>query len=53
MMRDKMRKAYQREFNKRIRTLNKNIANDNLSRGRFVFLQRDAHCWKFSDAAGG
>ena len=42
-MRDKMRKAYQREFNKRIRTLNKNIANDNLWRGRFIFLQRDAH----------
>ena len=42
-MRDKMRKAYQREFNKRIRALNKNIANDNLWRGRFIFLQRDAY----------
>ena len=48
-----MRKAYQREFNKRIRALNKNIANDELWRGRFVFLQRDAYWWKFSDNSGG
>ena len=52
-MRDKMRKAYQREFNECIRTLNKNIANDNLWRGRFIFLQRDAHWRKFSDGSGG
>ena len=52
-MKDKMRKAYQREFNKRIRTLNKNIANDNLWRGRFIFLQRDAHWCRFSDGSGG
>ena len=52
-MRDKMRKAYQREFNKRIRALNKNIANDNLWRGRFIFLQRDARWWRFSDGSGG
>ena len=52
-MRNKMRKAYQREFNKRIRTLNKNIANDNLWRGRFIFLQRNAYWWKFSDNSGG
>ena len=52
-MRDKMRKVYQREFNKRIRALNKNIANDELWRGRFVFLQRDARWWRFSDGSGG
>ena len=40
-MKDKMRKAYQRKFNKCIRALNKGIANDNLWRGRFIFLQRD------------
>lgn len=52
-MKDKMRKQYQREFNKRIRALNKNITEDNLWRGRFVFLQKDAHWWKFSDNSGG
>lgn len=52
-MKDKMRKAYQREFNKRIHALNKNIANDELWRGRFIFLQKDAHWWKFSDNSGG
>ena len=52
-MRDKMRKAYQREFNKRIRALNKGIANDELWRGRFIFLQKDARWWRFSDGSGG
>lgn len=52
-MKDKMRKRYQREFNKRIRTLNRNIAEDNLWRGRFIFLQKDAYWWKFPDNSGG
>ena len=52
-MRSKLRKKYQRELNKKIRALNKNIENDNLWRGRFVFYQRDAHWYAFEDGSGG
>jgi len=39
-MKDKLRKKYQKSFNKKLRTLNKNIEKDPLWRGRFVFYQR-------------
>ena len=52
-MRSKLRKKYQRELNKKIRALNKNIENDNLWRGRFVFYQKDAHWYVFEDGSGG
>lgn len=48
-----MRKNYQRKFNKIMRALNKNIANDNLWQGRFVFRQTDASFYKFEDGSGG
>lgn len=48
-----MRKKYQRAFNKKIRAINKNVANDNLWRGRFEMRQKDAHFTKFSDGSGG
>lgn len=48
-----LRKAYQRVFNKKMRLLNKNIANDNLWLGRFEFRQKNAFFEKFSDNSGG
>lgn len=52
-MKYKMRKAYQRKLNKRIRALNKNIENDDLWRGRFVFLQMRTDWYEFEDKSGG
>lgn len=52
-MKNRTRKFYQRKFNKHIHILNKNITEDNLWQGRFIFLQKDAHFWKFSDNSGG
>lgn len=49
----KMRKTYQRKLNKLIRTLNQNIAEDNLWRGRFYFFQKDANWEEYSDGSGG
>ena len=48
-MKYKMRKAYQRKLNKCIRALNKNIENDDLWRGRFVFLQMRTDWYEFED----
>lgn len=53
MARDKMRKAYQRQFNKKIRAMNKGIENDELWQGRFIFHQWNARWWKFDDNSGG
>lgn len=49
----KMRKRYQRGFNKLMRQLNQNIENDNLWKGRFVFRQIDCQFQKFEDNSGG
>lgn len=48
-----MRKTYQRKFNKLVRQLNKNIAQDELWKGRFVFRQKNAFFEKFDDNSGG
>lgn len=49
----KLRKTYQRKLNKKVRAINKNIANDNLWMGRFEFRQKDAFFEEFSDGSGG
>lgn len=49
----KMRKRYQRGFNKLMRELNQNIKNDGLWNGRFVFRQIDCQFKKFEDNSGG
>lgn len=48
-----MRKKYQRAFNKKIRAINKNIANDDLWLGRFEMRQKDARFDRFADGSGG
>lgn len=48
-----MRKNYQRKFNKIMRAMNKNIANDELWRGRFIFRQTGADFYRFEDGSGG
>lgn len=53
MKKMKMRKAYQRSFNKQMRELNKNIERDYLWQGRFIFLQRKAFFYEFEDKSGG
>jgi hypothetical protein len=52
-MTNKMRRDYQRKFNKKMRELNQNIMKDDLWRGRFVFLQKDAQWSEFADHSGG
>ena len=52
-MRDKQRKKAQSKINKRVRTLNRNIENDYLWRGRFYVRQTDAHWVRFEDGSGG
>lgn len=49
----KLRKVYQRKFNKLVRDLNKNIEEDSLWKGRFVFRQTDASFYNFADGSGG
>lgn len=51
-MKEKLRKNYQRKLNKLIREINKNIAEDNLWRGRFEFFQSKLYVEKFSDNSG-
>lgn len=50
---NKLRRTYQRKLNKLIKEVNKNIANDNLWRGRFEIRQKDAWFEKFEDGSGG
>jgi hypothetical protein len=45
-------KQNQRKINKKIRTLNKNIAQDPLWRGRFVMHQVNRHVEVFEDKSG-
>ena len=52
-MRDKQRKRAQKKINKSVRTLNKNIKNDSLWRGRFVVRQLKSFWWRFEDGSGG
>lgn len=49
----KMRRDYQRKFNRKIRLLNKSIEEDNLWKGRFIFLQKNARWEEFFDHSGG
>ena len=52
-MKWKMRKRYQRALNRDIKALNKNIAQDNLWRGRFYFFQKMMWWEEFEDGSGG
>jgi hypothetical protein len=52
-MKNKMRKAYQRGFTKRLRELNKAIKEDDLWLGRFEVRQISARWHEFSDGSGG
>ena len=52
-MRDKQRKKAQKKINKSVHTLNKNIKNDSLWRGRFVVHQLKSFWWRFEDGSGG
>ena len=49
----KMRKRYQRSFNKVMRQLNKSMQSDDLWKGRFAFRQVNAKFLKFEDNSGG
>lgn len=51
-MRDKMWKKYQSKLNKKIKILNKDIAEDNLWRGRFIFRQIEAGWERFDNKSG-
>lgn len=48
----KVRKEYQRKLNKIIKKLNKNIANDNIWKGRFELRQKNAFYYEFEDKSG-
>lgn len=52
-MRNKMRKKYQRNLNKKIKEVNKSLEDDDLWLGRFVIKQTNANFIKFSDNSGG
>ena len=52
-MKNKLRKQYQRKFNKLVRKVNLNLANDSLWKGRFIFRQTDASFEEFEDHSGG
>ena len=52
-MRDKQRKKAQSFINHTIRDMNKNLAEDNLWRGRFYAHQVDANWDRFDDGSGG
>ena len=51
-MKSKLRKQYQRKFNKLVRKVNLNLANDSLWKGRFIFRQTDASFEEFEDHSG-
>lgn len=48
----KLRKKYQRKFNKMVKALNENIKNDSLWLGRFEFRQKDCYYDEFRDGSG-
>lgn len=49
----KMRKSYQRSFNKVMRQLNQNMQSDDLWKGRFEFRQINVKFERFEDNSGG
>lgn len=51
-MRNKLFKKYQYQLNKKIKDLNKNIANDTLWNGRFEFRQKESEFEIFPDGSG-
>ena len=52
-MRKGMRKTYHKKAMKMIRTLNKNIENDNLWKGRFIVMVKSEKWNMFPDLSGG
>ena len=48
-----MRKKYQKDLNRKIRDLNKNIENDELWNGRFIFHIMATEFERFDDGSGG
>lgn len=52
-MKNRMRKQYQRQLNKKIKMLNKSIENDPLWLGRFYAYQVDCRWCRFQDNSGG
>ena len=52
-MKNRLRRKYQQKLNREIRLLNKNIAEDDLWNGRFIFFQKDASFSTFEDKSGG
>lgn len=46
------RKRHQREMNKLVRKLNKNIENDSLWQGRFYIRQVDSYWYQYEDKSG-
>lgn len=52
-MRDKQRKKAQKQINRKVRDLNKNIQEDNLWKGRFEVRQKEAKWEDFWDGSGG
>lgn len=52
-MKDRQRKKAQSKINKQVRTLNRNIKEDYLWRGRFFVQQVDANWERFNDGSGG
>ena len=52
-MKNRMRKREQRKINRIVKTLNKNILQDTLWRGRFIVQQTEAFWLPFDDGSGG
>jgi hypothetical protein len=52
-MRNKKRKKYQNQLNKKIKTLNKNLAEDKIFKGRFVMKQIEAEWEQYYDYKNG
>ena len=50
---NKARKYLQRKLNKEIRLINKNIAEDPVWKGRFIFRQTNAKFLSYEDGSGG
>lgn len=52
-MRDKLRKKYQHKLNKLVKNINKEIEEDSLWQGRFVFHIMETFFERFEDGSGG
>ena len=53
MMKNRLRKKYQKQFTKKLQELNNSCFNDELWRGRFVFTQKASDFYFFEDRSGG